>query len=180
MTKHSLAVLLSPFLTSPMSLRIFHGLLWSTQYNKYNCSHRSFGRLSGKLCTSNFHGVALLSQDVPLVLVANSLLSYWWWFHILLNRMCSGYFKSDTYSLGLTKKMHTCLDISVTEVHLLSASTFSTFCGITGYQANILPSKIFKKKEHITYFSTFRGNSFPLSCIIIYFCTEQTPIQWVR
>ena len=84
------------------------------------------------------------------------------------------------HSLGLTKKMHTPLDIPVTEVHLVSASTLSTFCGIIGYSSQHPALYNFQEKEHITYFSDIRGNLFSSSCIIIYLCTEQISIQGVK
>lgn len=141
---------------------------------------------NGKWCISHFHHIVLFSQDVPLAPRVPSSLAYGWLSHILLNGMSSGYFMSDKHQFTLdSKKIHTSLDIPMTEVGPVSASILSTFCGIAGYPSQHPALWNFQGKENVTYSPNSRGNLLrspktPLWCLTFYFCTEQTSVQGVR
>lgn len=98
--------------------------------------------------------VAFFFQDVPPVLSVHCLPASGWWSHILLSGMALGIFMSDTYQSPLhTEKMNTSLDIPMTGMHPVSASTLSIslcVCGIydiVGYSSQHLPSEISKENK---------------------------------
>lgn len=103
-----------------------------------------------------------------------SLPSYRWWSHILFNRMSSEHFMSDTCPSPFdTEEMCTSSDTPMTEGLSIFASTFSTYCDITGYTSQHDALWNFQGKESIIYPPNSRGNllssaKIPLSCITFY------------